>query len=1147
MKQKYALSVFFLIFFIILTIRGICQTDTEFWFAAPDVSSNGSANFDIPIYFRISTLNQASVVTISQPANASFTPIIVNLPSNSSSSVDLSAFLSTVECAPPNTVLNYGFKISATALISCYYEVASTYCYCNPEIFEMNGKNALGTLFYTPFQTFTDNSPSYNPLPYSSFEIVATEDNTTVNITPTHDVVGHVAGVAYNIMLNKGQAYTARAVSQAANQHPAGSKVMSDKPVAVTVCDDLMAGTFWGGCADLGGDQIVPVDIIGTQYIVMKGMLNNNIEKAFVLATQDNTSIFINGGSVPIATINTGATYTLDITAASTYVVTSNPAYVLHLSGFGCELGYSLLPSIECTGSYQIGFTRSVDEPFYMNLMTKNGFQGDFILNGSSTLVPASAFTVVPGTSNQWVTAQLLFSTAQISVGTGSLIRNTGGLFHMGVIHGTSSGGCRYGYFSDFSSLNLGPDHTICQGDTVILDAGIGKDSYLWNNGATTQTIAVSTGGTFSVQAVAGSCTLTDSVVITLAGATPFVNLGPADTTLCTNATISYDLSYNQNCSFHWTANISTGNTVSSLPTMLVDKPGTFSVTVTQASCGTATDQIVVHYNNVVADLGNDITSGLCLGTGSQVLDATYVNTIYGTTNYHWSTGQFTPAITVTQNGIYSVTVSLGQCSDVDTVQVHFDTPVIVILPTDTAICAGSVLVLNAGNPGAAYHWSTGLNTQAITVTNPGTYTVTVSNACGQVSSQVTVNQISTPVVDLGPDQTICSGNMVVLTAGNSSQNYHWSTGSDAPAISVTSSGNYVVTVTNQCGSVLVLDAGYPGASYNWSTGATTQSIVVNEPDIYSVDVTNACGTYTDMISLGLIQMSVNLGPDTTICEGSHLTLDAGNPGSYYYWSTNSFTQTIDVYMPGEYDVAVTSLCGTVWDTIVVNVFDNNLNLGNDTTLCEGASLVLDAGHPGSQYIWSTGASSQSIGINEAGTYSVSVTNYCGNLSDIILISELPSPVVDFAGDTIWIQPQENVMLDAGYGNVSYYWSTGATTQTITTHDQGYYYVTVTAANGCQTAAKVYVAVKTGIQSVDSPTSVVIFPDPAKDKFQVSSKNIKIGKIELFDCLGQMLIFATPGQEIATLNTTNLPNGVYILKIVLVNGQLFVRPVCLNK
>jgi hypothetical protein len=410
------------------------------------------------------------------------------------------------------------------------------------------------------------------------------------------------------------------------------------------------------------------------------------------------------------------------------------------------------------------------------------------------------------------------------------------------------------------------------------------------------------------------------------------------------------------------------------------------------------------------------------------------------------------------------------------------------------------------------------------------------------------------------------------LTAENQNSSYHWSTGSVSPAIIVNTGGNYSVTVTNQCGSSIdnihitadipltinlgndttvcpgyILDPGYPGASYYWSTGATTQSIAVYEADGYSVEVTNACGTYSGMINIDILQVMVNLGPDTTICEGSHIILDAGNPGSFYYWSTNSFTQTIEVYMAGEYSVAVSNLCGTFWDTIEVSVFDPVLNLGNDTVLCSGTEIILDAGHPGSSYQWSTGGNTQEITVSGGGDYYVNIQHPCGNLTDTIHISELPSPQVNFGSDTIEITNDETVTLDAGGGYLTYHWSTGATTQSIEAGQQGYYYVTVTGNNGCTGTGKVFIKVITGIPGLETQNTLILYPLPAKDKLYIFANNNIIDEVEVFNCIGKNIHLAYPYAEQVLIYTSEYAAGIYFIKIYLRGGEMFIRPVQIVK
>jgi gliding motility-associated-like protein len=465
------MKILFTLFISLFSFAAIAQTDMEFWFAAPEVSVS-TQTFDRPIMLRITAYNQASTVTISQPANGTFTPIVLNIAANATSNLDLTPWIDQIENKPSDAVLDYGLKITATTAITAYYEVVSQQCLCNPEIFVLKGTNALGTSFFIPSQNFLSNSGSYSPLPYSSFDIIATQNNTTVTITPANAVFGHAAGVAYTVTLNEGQTYSATAASQAAAQHLQGSAVTSDKPVAITVKDDLLNGAPFGGCADLGGDQIVPVDKVGTKYAVVRGFLNAPYDKVFVTATQNSTGISVDGTLV--ATINAGQTYMVDMPNPSRYIETSLPVYVLQLSGFGCEIGIDILPPIECTGSNQVAFSRSTSEALYLNLIVRNGGQGNFLFNGSTGIINASDFNPVPGTGGLWQFAQVTISTAQLPALARGLVSNSSDFFHMGVIHGTGNGGTRFGYFSNFNRIEVTADAfsvPVCEGFPIQLNA----------------------------------------------------------------------------------------------------------------------------------------------------------------------------------------------------------------------------------------------------------------------------------------------------------------------------------------------------------------------------------------------------------------------------------------------------------------------------------------------------------------------------------------------------------------------------------------------------------------------------------------------------------------------------------------------------
>jgi gliding motility-associated-like protein len=443
------------------------QTDTLFWFVAPE-SGDGGGNFDIPIVFRFSSLSTASQIVVDIPANSSFTPISLNINANSTITLDLSTHINLVENRPPDQILNKGLRIRATNPITAYYEVVSSYCNCNPEIFALKGHKALGTKFYTPFQdTFKNGGRwTYSPLPFSAIDVVATEDNTDVTITPTKDVVGHAAGIPFTIKLNKGQSYSATATSPLGVNHLGGSKVESNKPIAVTIKDDKIG---YGDCADLAGDQLIPIDYLGDEYVVMKGFLSIP-DRVHILAIENNTQVFLNG--TLITTINEGQYYVHRLSNSSVYIKTSKNVYVMHLSGFGCEMGMAILPPITCTGSRQVGFTRSRNDPFYLLIMVEDGGQANFTLNGNASYIASTDFNDVPGTSGQWKFMSKLFDTSKIKTNQASSLINSTHHFHMGMIHGTAANGTRYGYFSDYGSYFVktrAESNFLCVGDTLKL------------------------------------------------------------------------------------------------------------------------------------------------------------------------------------------------------------------------------------------------------------------------------------------------------------------------------------------------------------------------------------------------------------------------------------------------------------------------------------------------------------------------------------------------------------------------------------------------------------------------------------------------------------------------------------------------------
>jgi hypothetical protein len=557
-------------------------------------------------------------------------------------------------------------------------------------------------------------------------------------------------------------------------------------------------------------------------------------------------------------------------------------------------------------------------------------------------------------------------------------------------------------------SVNAGNDRQICEGESVSLTAvGSGGTNFVWNTGETESSITVNpnttTTYTITYSDVAGN-SVTDDVTV-FVNSIPVANAGNDETI---NEGQSITLTASGGTSFLWsTGEMSQSITVSPTETTI------YSVTVSDNGCSSEPDEIMVTVipTPIEADAGQDVI--LCVGE-SAVLTAS------GGSDYVWSTGETSQIITVNPQSTttYTVTVSEGNESDTDSVVVTVNSIPIANAGDDQTIYEGESITLTASG-GTSFLWSTGEMSQSITVSPAETtsYSVTVSdNGCSSEPDEITVTVIPTPIeANAGQDVSICQGESTVLTASG-------------------------------------------GSNYVWSTGETSQSITVNPGSTTTYTVTVSEGNATDSDSVVVIVNPIptaNAGVDVTINEGESTTLTASG-GSSYEWSTGETTQSI-IVSPAQtttYSVIVfNNNCESDPDDILVTVIPNNTSInasaGQDVSICQGESTVLTASG-GSDYVWSTGETSQSITVNPGSTTTYTVTVSEGNSSDsdsvVVIVNPIPTAN---AGVDVTINEGESTTLTASGGS-SYEWSTGEMSQSITVSpaETTSYSVTV-SDNGC--------------------------------------------------------------------------------------------------
>jgi len=736
MRKLFLLFIFFIGF---LGLRA--QIDTSFWFVAPDISS-GLGESPVKVYF--TSYSTPSTVRLRLPASTTFTgTIIKNLAANAMDSIDLTPILASVENTPANSVLKKGIYISASTNVSVVYSIEAP---THKEMLSLKGQKAVGTDFYTPFQNqWRTSAPTSTSIPRSAsaIDIVATKNNTSVLITPRANIVGHAKDVSFLVILNAGETYSCQDTTTLAPTKLAGSIVAADKPIAITVSSSNLLN---GGCNSSVADQITNSNFAGNDFVIAKSQSGG--DKFFILATVNSTSLTIYNGTSTVSTlINTGETYSASVTQELTYIKSTKPVYVIHVSAYGCKLSGAQVPHFYCAGTYSTSFTRTTSDSLSINVFTRAGFQSNFTLL-SNTLpqpVPASAFTVVPGTGGTVVGAKIYYSLSQVPLGSYNILSNTGDIYGFGTHQGSSAGGSAYAYHSEWISypmVSAGPNGTICSNTTFSLNGIVG-------GGNVTGVWSTNGFGTFAAGTTSLNNTYVPSPLDTTASVKP-VYLILTSTGPCQSRVDSLQINV--------------------LPEPLVN------ASVDQVKCG----------NNATVTLNGSISGITTTGQWSSLGTGTFVptNTLL--------TGSYVPSSADTAAGsvnIILLSTNNGIClAKTDTMKITFTKPPLVNAgPTTMSLCVNnptiSLLGIVSGTSSTG-KWTTSgsgifnpnnisLSTNYlpssndITANNIYIYLLSTNNGnCLAVKDSIHVFFTPSPNVNAGPDLFSCKNNSAIQLNG---------------------------------------------------------------------------------------------------------------------------------------------------------------------------------------------------------------------------------------------------------------------------------------------------------------------------------------------------------------------------------------------
>ena len=647
--------------------------------------------------------------------------------------------------------------------------------------------------------------------------------------------------------------------------------------------------------------------------------------------------------------------------------------------------------------------------------------------------------------------------------------------------------------YTDDIELNLLDTITQCDRIFSILDAkNIGAD-ILWSNGSTNNVIFAQDTGAFSVTATYGCDTVRDTIYF-IKEFSPTVPVLPADSVYCDLLPLITLDAQNDSilASYKW----STGD---STQTIQIDSAQTYFVDIITPRCGTKRDSVVYDFKK---------TPQATMIDDSVFCDAVSVQLVSGDSaqneeSFIWSTGDTSSFINVSDTGVYRVKIT-NLCG-VDSSEIFItmiETPV-VTLPADSEFCDNVELLLTFGlRNNEEYYTVTDLaqNLSYLTlldsalVMDPSAFSISATNKCGESTDTIILSLITTPEVSLGIDSIFCDNMNYPLTIGK---------------------------IQNK-------------EAYLWDNGTMTNTRALTTEGVYWAQASNKCGMARDSIYVQIVESpAVSLPVDSIFCDNISLLLDADMDETIsYLWSTGSTDSAVTIDAPGTYKVTLTNYCGTVSDSIKIDILKTpTVNLGKDKVFCgttQAVEFTVGQADNDETYLWSNGSVGNTVTLYQAIEHWVSISNKCATARDTILFTLSDNPTVDLGEDTT-LCGNFSLLLDAGNPGMQYLWMPyGQATKTIQATEQITYTVTVSNEYGCEGTGSFTVrpdcVSKSFIPSAFTPNG-----DGLNDIFRPTLINFEDYSLVIYNRWGEK-IFESEDSAFGwdgTYNGAVVQNGVY--------------------
>ncbi|MFT5511637.1 MAG: hypothetical protein ACI8SE_000030 [Bacteroidia bacterium] len=667
----------------------------------------------------------------------------------------------------------------------------------------------------------------------------------------------------------------------------------------------------------------------------------------------------------------------------------------------------------------------------------------------------------------------------------------------------------------------------LCSGQTLTIEATSGFSKYKWSTTETTQVIKVTATGTYYCLAADRSGkTYSDTVHVTVVKAVqPKLSITPSNKTVCLGDSLAIDV-INKFKAYEWSDR-------STKPYLVIypKTSGYVTLLVTDSNGCKADAKIQYTVKSCSATSGCDSLIGawpdsvICSAKDSAILEAKS-----GFTSYLWDNGSTSKIRTIRSAGTYTLKAkdSSGNVC-YDTIVISGGSGRLSITAKTKEICKGDSVELAAYEGFTKYVWNTGSKDRKITVkpTTTTGYLVTATDSAGceyKEDIKITVKSCDDCDDLLGSSKKVLCGDKdsVVIEGKSGFKTYKWSTGSNDRVIKVKKKGWYVLTATTQRGKECK-DSIYIGQG-----GKTLKAYSNPNPAV--------------------------------VCPGDKVVIEVTGGFKTYWWNTGHRYDRAELYLKESKTVVIeaTDSNGCSARVEVKIIVKDTCNKGKcpriieywpKKTLCgTNDSISLEAKSGYKDYTWSTRETGRAIWVKKKGWYYLDFKDSSGNwCQDSIYIGSGSSQSLKIEvtpgkpyciGDTVYAK--------ATKGFKTYGWNTGSKDRIIEIVLAGRIKLVVEAvdSNGCEARADFVLEPDSCNSSIDiiSLIDLKISPNPIQSALFINAST-PIITAEVLAIDGKRMLHIYVFRSSLTLNMTEIPSGLYLLKIETSVGTVFQRVV----